>query len=251
MTTVRIGRALVVGASSGIGAAVARRLALEGARVALVARRAPDLDTVARSIEECAGPGRTVCFPHDVTRSAEAEPLLGRIAAELGGLDLVVYAAGVMPAVGPDTYDLSLDRQMMDVNVIGAMAWLGAAASLFTQQRSGILCGISSVAGERGRRGNPAYGASKAALTSYLESLRNRLARHGVAVVTIKPGYVDTAMTRGLPGLFWVISADRAAQAIVRAVKRRGGTRYVPRRWGLVAFVVRSIPSFLMKKLDF
>jgi NAD(P)-dependent dehydrogenase (short-subunit alcohol dehydrogenase family) len=112
--------------------------------------------------------------------------------------------------------------------------------------------GISSIAGERGRRGNPAYCTTKAALTTYLESLRNRCSRYGVNVVTIKPGFVDTAMTRGMKGLFWLISAEKAAkQSLALARKGKSGAAFVPSRWALVAFIVRSLPSFIFRKLNF
>ena len=117
--------------------------------------------------------------------------------------------------------------------------------------RGGCIVGISSIAGDRGRRGAPAYGASKAGFTTFLESLRNRLSRAGVNVVTIRPGFVDTAMTRGMEGLFWLISADRAAE-IILGHARAGGSRdrHVPARWGLVSLVIRCIPSWLFRRLS-
>ena len=140
---------------------------------------------------------------------------------------------------------------MVEVNLLGAMAWFNLAGARFEAQRSGTLVGISSIAGERGRRGNPGYGASKAALTTYLESLRNRLSRYGVNVVTIKPGFVDTAMTRGKKGLAGMISPDRAAKKTL-ALARRGKSAngFVPGGWALVAAVVRTIPSFVFRRLN-
>lgn len=244
-------RAIVVGASSGIGAALARRLAAEGASVALVGRRESDLTEVARSIA-AAGRGRAIVAPHDVTALEQTPAVFERLVGELGGLDLLVYAAGVMPKLQESEYDFTKDRQMFEVNVLGALAWFNPATALFESQRSGTLIGLSSIAGERGRRNFPAYAASKAALTTLLEGLRNRASRYGVNVVTVKPGYVDTAMTRGMKGLLWLISADRAAELILD-VARRGGSpsEFVPARWGLVALVVRSIPSFLFRRLNF
>jgi NAD(P)-dependent dehydrogenase (short-subunit alcohol dehydrogenase family) len=141
---------------------------------------------------------------------------------------------------------------MVEVNLLGAVAWLDLAAPYFEAQRSGTIVGISSIAGERGRRGNPVYCTSKAALTTFLESLRNRLSRYGVNVVTIKPGFVETAMTRGKQGLFWLISPAEAAEQVL-ALARRGSSAsgFVPRRWGLVAWVVRNLPSFVFRKLNF
>ncbi len=244
-------RAIVVGASSGIGAALARQLVAGGAQVALVARRAGELDRVARSIAKENSGGARV-YAHDVTDFDSTPQLFERIVAELGGVDLVAYAAGVMPAIDESEYSFVKERAMVDVNLLGAMAWLNLAAARFEAQRSGTLIGLSSIAGERGRRGNPAYCATKAALTTYLEALRNRLSRYGVNVVTIKPGFVDTAMTRGKPGLFWLISSERAAKISLAAARRNvGASGFVPWRWSLVALVVRLLPSFIFRRLDF
>ncbi len=139
---------------------------------------------------------------------------------------------------------------MLDVNLRGAVAWLDPAAERFSRLGGGAIVGIGSVAGDRGRSGNPVYCTSKAGLHTYLEAIRNRVARDGVRVVTIKPGFVDTAMTRGLEGLFWLISADRAAEIILRKAKRGATVAYVPARWRWVMLVIRSIPSFIFRRLE-
>lgn len=244
-------RALVVGASSGIGAALVRQLAAEGCRVAAVARRRGLLDELARSCaESCAASGGEVLVrEHDVTDAQAVPALFEEIVRALGGLDLIVYAAGVMPAVGPNEYDTEKDLGMIAVNLGGCVAWCNEAARLFGTQRHGTIVGISSVAGVRGRKGNPVYGTTKAAMDHYLEALRNRLADVGAHVCTVCPGYVDTPMTEGLD-LRGAISADAAARAILGAARWRRNTRYVPRRWWAVAQVVRGIPSFLFKRMN-
>jgi NAD(P)-dependent dehydrogenase (short-subunit alcohol dehydrogenase family) len=240
--------AVVVGASSGIGAALAKRLAAGGCKLALVARREAELVRVCEEIN-AAGTCRAHPYPHDVRNVDEVPGLFQRIAADLGGLDLVIYAAAVQPRVAPDEYDTHKDRLMVEVNVIGAMAWLNEAARRFERAGGGTIVGISSIAGDRGRRGNPAYGTTKAALDHLLEALRNRLSRFGVRVVTIKPGFVDTDLTRGMSGLFWLISADQAAAQILAAARRGSVTAYVPWRWRLVGLVIRSIPSFIFRRM--
>jgi short-subunit dehydrogenase len=244
-------KAVVVGASSGIGEAIARRLAAGGAAVALVARRQEELDRIAAEISK-AGPGSARAYAHDVTNFDATPALFDRIVADLGGLDCVVYAAGVMPKIDESEYAFAKDREMVEVNLLGAMAWFNPAAAKFEAQRAGTLVGISSIAGERGRRGNPAYCTSKAALSTYLESMRNRLSRYGVNVVTVKPGFVDTRMTQGLPGLFWLVKPEKVAERTL-ALARRGTSpsAFVPWRWSLVARVVRSIPSLVFRKLNF
>jgi short-subunit dehydrogenase len=241
----------VVGASSGIGEALARELARRGATVALVARRAERLADLAKALQDAHGAGRARAYVHDVRRVAEVAELFQRIAAELHGVDLVIYAAGVMPAVGPDEYDVSRDRDMLETNLLGAMAWLGEAARWFTVARAGMIVGISSTAGERGRRNAPAYGASKAGLNCYLESLRNRLGRHGVRVLTVKPGFVRTSMLEGRKGLFWVAEPALAARQICDALGGRAQTIFVTRRWRLVSWVLRALPSFVFRRIPF
>ena len=238
----------MVGASSGIGAALAKRLAADGCQVALVARREAELARVCAEIH-AGGADHARAYPHDVRCVAEVPALFQRIAADLGGLDLVIYAAGVQPRIAPDEYDTEKDRLIIEVNVIGAMAWLNEAARRFERAGAGTIVGISSIAADRGRRGNPAYGASKAALDHFLEALRNRLSCRGVTTVTIKPGFVDTELTRGLPGLFWLISPDQAAERILAAACRGPVTVYVPRRWRLVGLIIRTLPSFLFRRL--
>lgn len=245
--TARLSKVVLVGASSGIGEAMARQLAAEGADVAIIARRSDELQRLAAE-----SPGKLRPYVHDASQLDEVPALFERIERELGGVDALIYAAGVMPKIDEGEYTFEKDRAMVTVNLLGAMAWMNEAARRFEAARSGTILGISSIAGERGRRGNPAYCTSKAALTTYLESLRNRCSRYGVNVVTIKPGFVDTAMTRGMKGLFWVISAEQAARTSL-ALARRGSGRsaFVPARWALVAYIVRSLPSFIFRKLSF
>lgn len=133
---------------------------------------------------------------------------------------------------------------------MGAIAWLDLSARHFQERRAGQIVAISSVAGERGRRPYPAYCASKAGLSTFLESLRNRLTRLGISVVTVKPGFIDTDMLRGAARTFWVISAARCAELILAGADARRQSFYVPRRWGLVAFVIRNIPSFIFRRMN-
>lgn len=241
--------ALVVGASSGIGEALARRLAVDGVRVALVARREENLRRIMEEINAAAGSDRAIAVAHDVRRIDEVPDLVQEIARRLGGLDLAIYAAGSMPAVAADEFDTAKDREMIETNLLGAVAWLNPIAERMARLGRGTIVGIGSVAGDRGRSPNPVYCTSKAGFHAYLEALRNRVAKLGVRVVTIKPGFVDTAMTHGKEGLFWLISADRAAEIILNKARRGVVTAYVPARWRLVMTVIRSIPSFIFSRL--
>lgn len=244
-------RAIVVGASSGVGAEIARQLAAAGATVAMLGRREDELRDVAKRIE-AAGRGKAIVARHDATAFEDVPALFEKLVADMGGLDLLVYAAGVMHPSEESHYDFPRERQMIEVNVLGAMAWANPAAAHFEAKRAGTLVAISSIAGERGRRTNPGYTTSKAALSVYWEALRNRLSRYGVNVVTVKPGYVDTAMTKGMKGLFWLISAEKAARIVLDTASRGGSPSvFAPARWGLVAMIVRHLPSFVFRRLNF
>jgi len=244
--------AIVVGASSGIGEAVARRLAAEGCRVALVARREAELARICDSIGAATADGRAVFRVHDVGDGAAAAAVWDSVERDLGPVDLLVFAAGILPAVGETEYSFEKDRAIVETNLLGAIAWFDVAALRMETARRGTIVGVSSVAGDRGRRGNPVYGASKAAMNSVLESLRNRLARHGVTVCTVKPGYVATPMTADLdlPKKMTISSEEAARLVLAAARKKRGVVAYVPTKWALVMFVVRNIPSFLFRRLS-
>jgi short-subunit dehydrogenase len=129
------------------------------------------------------------------------------------------------------------------------MAWLNRAADYFQKLGAGQIVGISSVGGERGRTGAPAYNTSKAALNTYLESLRNRLSRRGVHVLTIKPGFVSTDMIQNAKTSFWVAPVDAAIADIWKGIRDRKQEVYTPARWGIVGWVMRNAPSFLMRRL--
>ena len=240
-------RAIVVGASSGLGAALARRLAARGYRVAAVARREAELAT----LRDSAGPGLICPYVHDVTEYEQVPLLFDQITRDLGGLDLIIYAAAVQPPVKLNEYDFAKDEAMIRTNLLGAIAWLNQAAARFERARAGRIVGISSIAGDRGRVGSPVYNAGKAGLDTYLEALRNRLSRHGVTVTTIKPGFIDTDLLKNAPRTFWVVSADEAAAMTLAAIDRRRQLAYVPPRWRLVGLAVRLMPSFIFRRLSF
>lgn len=243
-------RAIVVGASSGIGAEIARQLAADGCAVALLGRREEELQKVAAAITS-SGRGSAFVKKHDVTQTDTVPALLDELVKQLGGLDLLVYASGIMSTPGEGEYDFAQDRAQIEVNLIGGMAWTAPVCAMFEAQRSGTILGISSIAGERGRRTFPAYATSKAAFSTWLEALRNKASRHGVNIVTVKPGFVDTPMTTAIERKPMVIPASKAATLILEAAKRGGSPSvFVPGQWWLVAMILRHIPSFLFRKLN-
>ena len=251
--------ALIVGASTGMGAALAHVLAGRGYVVALVGRQADKLGQIAQAINGKAGNAANAAqaahvYSLDVRDYAAAPELFGRIAQELAAsgadLRLVVYAAGVMPPGRQDQWSFEEEQAMLETNAVAALRWLGLAAESFRRKGRGTVAAISSVAGDRGRRGNSAYMASKAALSTYMESLRYRLRGTGVRVVTIKPGYVATPMIEGVktPKPL-TISAEAAARGIAAACERGSAVAYVPGYWRAIMWVVRALPSSVLARL--
>jgi decaprenylphospho-beta-D-erythro-pentofuranosid-2-ulose 2-reductase len=251
--------ALVVGASSGIGAALARELAARDYSLALMARRGDALDALRSDLQSRAGGAAAApsvyCYATDVRDADGAPALFERIRRDLGTsgseLRLVVYAAGVMPrATTSGGWRFDDERAMIETNITGAVRWLDLAAEAFTRVGAGTIVGISSVAGDRGRKGNSVYMASKAALSTYLESLRYRMAGTGVRVVTVKPGFVATPMTADhrTPRPL-TISPEVAARRIADLCESGPSVAYVPSYWRAIMAAVRAVPPALMPRL--
>jgi decaprenylphospho-beta-D-erythro-pentofuranosid-2-ulose 2-reductase len=244
-------RAIVVGASSGLGAALVKQLVSRGYRVAAVARREPELAALRDQITQSTGRQTVLPYIHDVLETEIVPVLFAQITSDLGGLDLIIYTAAVQPPVDPHEYNIDKDEAMIRTNFLGAVAWLNQAALRFERARGGKIAGISSIAGDRGRVGGPVYNASKAGLDTYLEALRNRLSRYGVSVTTIKPGFIDTELLKNAPRTFWVISPEEAAVRTLAALDDRRQVVYIPPRWRLISLIVRAMPSVIFRRLNF
>lgn len=234
--------AVIIGASSGIGEALAHELGRDGWRLGLLARRLDRLEALRATLAP-----ETVVRAFDVTRG-DAAAILEQFLDELGGVDLVVISAGT----GHLNHDLrwGLDVDTVTVNVLGFMAAAQMAMRHFLRRGRGHLVGISSIAALRGNRAAAAYAASKAFQSVYLDGLRD-LAQHSgcaIAVTEVQPGFVDTAMMktdRPLPSLIrrlLVASPATAARQVLRAVQRRKKHAYITRRYAAIAFVLRLLP---------
>lgn len=246
-------RGIIIGASDGIGAALARHLAQQGYWLALLARRQDKLDLLCDEINQRSQEGRVRPYVHDVLDYEKAPGLLRKIVSDLGGLDLVVFVAGVnYPPGGLDKYNFVNDRRMIETNLLGAMAWLTPVAEMFQSAQAGQIVGVSSVAGDRGRVGNPGYNTSKAGLSTYLEALRNRLTRHGVNVLTVKPGFVETEMLKAAQGPTpFKITTEKAVEDIWKAMSSRRQVVYTPSIWRWIMLAIQHTPSFIFRRLSF
>jgi hypothetical protein len=236
----------ITGASSGIGQALARHYAAQGAIIGLAARRAGQLEALAESL-----PCTTACYPLDVTDADALRAAGGDFIARFGAPDIVIANAGVSVGTLTEcTEDLEAIRRVMDVNVFGMAATFSPFAHAMRLAGRGRLVGIASVAGIRGLPGAEAYSASKAAAISYLESLRLEMRGSGVRVVTICPGYVETPMTEINPyRMPFLLAAPDAARRFARVIERGTSYAVIPWQMGIVAKLLRLLPNMLYDRL--
>jgi hypothetical protein len=243
-------RVLIVGATSAIAEQVARSLAAKGAAHYLTGRDPDRLESIAGDLR-VRGAAQVHIERLDVTETGVLDGVVGRAAVALGGLDTVLVAAGLLPDQIRVNGDSKLLRQSFEVNAMSAMIVLNAAAALLEQQGHGHLVAIGSVAGDRGRAVNYAYGAAKAALEVFSSGLRQRLHRRGVQVLLVKPGFVDTPMTADFPkGPLWA-SPQQVAREIVMAMEKGRCLLYTPWFWRWIMWIIRSIPERLFVRLRF
>jgi short-subunit dehydrogenase len=228
-------KAIIIGASSGIGRELAKILEREGYELGLVARR----DELLLSLKEELNSKSTI-KALDIS-SPDAIGQVESLISEMGGCDLVVISSGV-GFINPNL-DWGMERETIEVNVLGFAAMANLFIQHFLSKNSGHLVGISSIAA---LRGSSCYSASKAFVTNYLEGLRHKMAKEKRAIVVtdIMPGYVDTRMAKGRK-LFWVTPVDKAAAMIYRAIRKRKTHAYISRRWRLIAWIFKWMPQSL------
>jgi short-subunit dehydrogenase len=232
-------RVFITGASSGIGAALARHYAGRGAILGLVARRAEALREVAAAL-----PTGALTYPADVTDGAAMTAAARDFIARHGAPDIVIANAGVSVGTSPDDLDdLDVLGRVLATNVIGLAATFQPFVATLRAERRGTLVGIASVAGFRGLPGGAAYSASKAAAITWLESLRTELHGSGVRVVTLCPGYIDTPMTRvNSYRMPFLLAPDEAARRFARVIDAGRRFAVVPWPMWLASLVLRALP---------
>jgi short-subunit dehydrogenase len=239
---------LIIGATSAIAEATARRYAARGARLFLVARDASRLADIAADLKVrgAADVGQATL---DVNRVDEHPGVLDQAWLLLQNIDVALIAHGTLPDQGACWSSVKVALAEFATNGTSTIALMTALAPRLEAQRNGTLVVISSVAGDRGRQSNYLYGAAKAAVSTFASGLRQRLAKVGVDVVTIKPGFVDTPMTRAFrKGPLWA-TPDAVAAGIVRAANRGQSVAYLPWFWRPIMLVIRHIPESIFKRL--
>lgn len=242
-------RILILGATSAIAAAVARELVAPAAHFFLVARNPAKLDAV-RSDLLTRGAASVAVHVMDLDDTHAHEQMLIRAVENLGSIDLALIAHGVLGDQAESQAAFPAAAAILHTNFVSSVSLITWLANYFEQQHNGTLAVISSVAGDRGRKSNYVYGASKGALNIFLDGVRNRVDRAGVHVLTIRPGFVATPMTAHMPRGLLFASPAQVAKGIVKAIAARNDVVYVPGFWRPIMFIIRSVPEFLFKKLN-
>jgi decaprenylphospho-beta-D-erythro-pentofuranosid-2-ulose 2-reductase len=242
-------RVLVFGATSAIATAVMRQLVTSSAHFFLIARSKEKLTAVAQDLL-VRGASRVDMMVADLDDTQAHAQMLNVATSQLSGIDLALLAHGVLGDQAAAESDYFAAEPTLVTNFVSPVSLLTWLANYCISQGRGTLAVISSVAGDRGRKSNYVYGASKAGLDAFLSGLRNRCDRSGVQVLTIKPGFVATPMTASIPRNRLFATPDRVATDILKAVRKRKDVVYVPWFWRPIMTIIKAVPERIFKARD-
>ena len=235
-------KAIIIGATSGIGNELAKILAENGYKVGITGRRKTELEKLQKS-----NPNNYTISSFDCTTENNSEKLT-ELTNQIGGLDLLILSSGTGDLNEKLVFGIENRTNLLNVNSFTEIVdW---TFNYFEKQGKGQLAAISSIAGIRGSRMAPAYNASKAYQINYLEGLRQKATKikKPIYVTDIRPGFVDTDMAKG-EGQFWVATKEKAARQIFEIIKQKKGIGYVTKRWWIIAKLLRLVPNGLYKKM--
>ena len=246
----------ILGATRGIGRALARRLAARGDALFLLGRDGAELagtarDLALRAASGAAGPSEPVSVFCDLERPDSFAPAFDAAERALGGLDAVIISAGLFATQEALESDRDRLRSLLDVDFARTVELCEVARVRLLARGGGRLMVLSSVAGDRGRKPVVFYGAAKAGLSAYLEGIDHRFHEHGLRVITVKPGFIRTSMTSGLAEPPFAADPEQIAPALVRALDRGTPVVYVPAIWGWVMRLIRLLPRAVMRRVGF
>jgi decaprenylphospho-beta-D-erythro-pentofuranosid-2-ulose 2-reductase len=246
-------KVVLLGATKGMGRALGRLLIERKHDLFLLGRDGVDVARSARDFEvRGSRPLNSVgSAPCDLAQPDSFGPALEAAEKALGKLDVVIVTGGLFATQDKLESDPEFTAQLLDVNFTGTILFCEAARKRLLASGGGTLCAFSSVAGERGRKPVIIYGAAKAGLSHYLEGLDHKFSGQGLTVVNIKPGFVKTSMTAGLPAPPFAGDPDNVAKLVLTAIEKKKPVAYVPRPWSLIMFIIRLLPRAVMRKLNF
>jgi decaprenylphospho-beta-D-erythro-pentofuranosid-2-ulose 2-reductase len=240
---------LIIGATSEIAQATARLFASRGNHLFLLARNTEKLNLLCTDLT-VRGAHQVHSAAFDADNLASHADLIQTAKQALGSIDIVLIAHGTLPDQTACEKNIQQTLVEFNTNALSVISLLTHLAVIFEQQGAGTIAVISSVAGDRGRQSNYIYGAAKGCLSIFLQGLRNRLYKKGVHVLTIKPGFVNTVMTKDFKkGALWA-QPDQIAQGIVKAIEQQKNVAYLPWFWRYIMLIICHIPESLFKRLS-
>jgi hypothetical protein len=242
-------RILIVGATSAIAQATAQLFAADGDHLFLVARNSDKLRIVAEDLK-VRGAGKVEYRAMDALDYERHLSVIEEANVALEGLDVVLIAHGMLPDQKACERAFEATREALDVNFLSTASLLTHLANYFEDRKRGTIVVIGSVAGDRGRQSNYVYGTAKGAISIFLQGIRNRLYKSGVSVITVKPGFVDTPMTKNFDkGALWT-SPGNVASAIKKAVSTHKNIAYIPKFWFPIMLTIKAIPEAIFKRMS-
>ena len=239
---------IILGATSSMARAFARVVSERGDSIFLAGR---DMEDIRHTAIDCTQRGARMAeaVAFDARKPDGFAAIIARLERQEGQINAAVFVGSMPEQSAIDADPALIDGTICD-NFTGPLRFLNQLALVMEARGGGTVVGIGSVAGDRGRIGNYVYGAAKAGFHTYLSGLRNRLTRCGGHVVTVKPGFVDTAMTWGLSGMFLVATPDSVARDILNAVSKKKNVIYTPFFWRYIMLIIRAIPEAIFKKMS-
>lgn len=236
-------KAIIIGATSGIGRELALLFSSQNYEIGLIGRRTKLLEELSELIET-----KTYPLTLDINNTNQSIPSLEKLIQTMGGVDVIIITAGT--GYLNNNLDWKYEHKTIETNVKGFTAMTNVSMKQFIKQEYGHLVGISSIASIRGSDTTPAYNASKAYISNYLEGLRIKVLKSKlpIYITDIQPGLINTAMAKG-EKLFWVEPVPKAAKQIYNAIKRKKRKAYVTKRWMLIALLLKILPEFIYKKI--